>query len=238
MRAWMDALQARFASVAPTPLPIDARFAQATATYKRAPIVLSTHAFVGPKIAYARFVRIDFAGGAIGNVLVVGRPEYALPIFGADLVAVGTGTLVVADVSLVAAEPERTAQRDVLARAFADETPETPPGPLPAWCTPWFSPWALHVRAADDGALARAVTKLEARASAHIALTEAALGGAGGGPDAQRRAYAAYARAHREDDRGLGMLHAMFGAEFGRAFLDRVLFPDALPEGSVDPTGL
>jgi hypothetical protein len=42
-----------------------------------------------------------------------------------------------------------------------------------------------------------------------------------------QRAQDGYAAAHREDDKGLGLLARMFGERWAERYLREVLFPDA-----------
>ena len=53
------------------------------------PASIEARGYAGPKIAYARFVSLRGDGIEIANLLCFGSPAHRLPIFGADLVAVG-----------------------------------------------------------------------------------------------------------------------------------------------------
>ena len=222
-RALVDAL-------ALEPLALPPELARAEGEWKGAPVRIETTAWRGPAIRYARFARIAGAGLEIGNALCLPRHELPLPIFGADLVSLGAraGTMLAADLSPVLPAGEaRDAQLASLARrrmaAGAEALP--PGGALPAWCARWFSAHALYTRP-DAAALPAAVEAYRLYPDEMARLARPAAPAPALAP-LVREAQDGYARAHREDDKGLGLLAKMFGAGWAARYLHEVLFPPA-----------
>lgn len=232
------------AALALRPAALPPALARAEGTWKGAPVRIETRAYTGPGVRWARAAVMD--GGppdaplAIGNLLVLPAVDRPLPVFGADLVALGTrggAAMVAADCSPMLggdgggdddggddeARALRARQLAAMAAAVAPYAALPPGGELPAWCARWFSPHALYVRP-GPAELARALEGAGAVAAAFVTLA----GETAPAPHRAGRvaaAQAAYARAHREDDRGLGLLARMFGEAWAARYLDEVLFP-------------
>lgn len=210
-------------------LPLPAELARLDGSWKGGTVTLSARAYHGPRIGYARFVDISGAGLDIGNVLVLARPEYPLPMLGADLVGLGRDTgVLVADLSPVPPLREALLRGELLLGA-----PELnqlralglpPGGDLPAWCQPWFSTQPVYSRVAPQHAPAvqRALSLLCERFAQLAARCEAQPGSAAAVSEWQAR----YCEAHRRDDRGLGLLHKIFDPTLAERFLRQVLFPE------------
>jgi phycocyanobilin:ferredoxin oxidoreductase len=121
------------------------------------------------------------------------------------------------------AGPEREQQ---LARVAAVGSPRSclpPGGTLPGWCQRWFSPHALYTRVPLEraGEARRAYARFP---RVFLELAERATPR----PDqvsTVRAAQAGYSAAHRADDKGLGLLAAMFGAAWAERYIGEVLFP-------------
>jgi PAS domain S-box-containing protein len=165
----------------------------------------------------------------IGHVLCLSDPVTPLPILGADLVAVGRDTgMVAADVSpTLPAGPERDLQLGPMAAAHA-RRPELPSGgELPAWCSDWFSPYALYTRVPAEQAAEAARAFLDtARTFVQIASATA--------PRVETLTTVAavqeeYAEAHRSDDKGLRILANVFGTAWAERYVRSVLFPPLEP---------
>ena len=183
------------------PWPLDPELARAEGTWKGQPAVIETRAYRGGCLWYARFVQMSGAGLEIGNVLCLADPVTPLPILGADLVAVGRETgMVAADLSpTLPPGPGRDAQLAPLAAVRARQPSLPPGGELPAWCRAWFSPHALYTRVQPEQAPA-AVDAFRDMVSTFVQMTRAAT------PrmellTAVAAAEEGYAEAHRTDDK-------------------------------------
>src|SRR5689334_4177911 len=106
---------------------------------------LRATAWRGPRVRYARIVRIAGDGLSIVNMLALSEADYPLPILGVDLVALGNGSAVIAaDLSPIAGDPAvREQQNAALWSRVAGRPPLASAGTLPSWCDAWFSPHAL-----------------------------------------------------------------------------------------------
>lgn len=211
-----------------TPVAIAPDLADAEGTWKGAPVRLTTQVWSGPLVRQARFATVVGGGLEIGNLLVVMRDDLALPILGADLVALGArgaGAMLAADLSpTLPAGAQRDAQLAGLAAAMRAYADLPPGGALPAWCAAWFSPHALYTRPAP-AQVSRALEALGHFPRELVALARTAT------PRPDLRAAAAlarrgYAAAHREDDKGLGMLAKIVSPEWAARYVREVLFPD------------
>lgn len=192
-------------TLAPLTLPPD--LATMDGEWKGAPVRLRARAWSGPRIRYARFVHVDGALD-IANLLCLSRPEWPLPLLGADLVDVGReAAVVVADLSPLAPR----------------QAPHPRAAELPAWCAAWLSDGALFTRVTPDEA-----STVEHRVLDHVRtyvdLAASARPHQGGADDVRQRQQA-YCAAHLEDDRGLQLLVRMFDHGRGERFLREVLFP-------------
>ncbi len=216
-------------ALALTPIPLPPDLAAATGTWKGAPVTISTRAYRGSPVRFARFVRLVGPDLEIGNLLCLPEPAYPLPIFGADLVGLPRATaMLAADLSpTLPPGPDRERHLEPFARRRAAHPPLPPGGPLPAWCADWFSPHALYTRVTPE--------QLPAAVAAFWDLPRCFVEVACHTPPrpdlAQEiaRRQDGYAAAHRTDDKGLGLLAKMFGGPWADHFLSEVLFPPLLP---------
>lgn len=212
-------------------MQLDPVLARAEGTWKGEPVTIATRAWRGGAVRWARVATVTGGGLEIGNVLALPRLHLALPILGADLVSLGArgaGTMIAADLSpVLPAGDARERQLAAFARRMAEYTDLTPGGALPGWCARWFSPHALYVRP-TPAELPRAAAAFREAVDAFVALAAAVESPADRAPDpAVQRAHDGYAAAHREDDKGLGLLARMFGERWAERYLREVLFPDA-----------
>ena len=207
------------------PMALDPALALAVGRWRDQPARVETRAYEGPTVRHARFATVTAATVEIGNVLVMPRAEWALPVFGADLVSMGgRSAMIAADISpTLPPGPARDEQVAALARHFASRPLLPAGGELPAWCSAWFSPHALYTRPAAPE-MPAAVAAFRAFAPAFVELARATPRT----PELaeQVRAFCdGYAAAHREDDKGLGVLARMFGAAWAERYVAEVLFP-------------
>ncbi|MBK7865058.1 MAG: hypothetical protein IPJ65_41955 [Archangiaceae bacterium] len=197
-------------------LEVEPRFAQAEGVFRGKPARMATVAVRGGPVGFARFVVLEGDGLQIGNVLALPAAHFALPIFGADLVALGGGDTVVA-----AADLSPVAHGSV---PVVLEQPALPPGgDLPPWASRWFSPQALFTRTgAHDFQGVKDAVSGYARAWLRLAASAEA------GVRDYSPEHRAYCRDHREGDRTLGMLGKIFGADFARDYVRQVFFPEVV----------
>lgn len=207
------------------PLLLAPALARADGAWKGESVSLETRAYAGGAIRFARFAQLVGPSLEIGNVLCLPDPLYPLPILGADLVALGraTGMLAVDLSPTLPAGPERDHQLASCRSLGLTRSSLPSGGALPGWCEAWFSPHALFTRVPPERAnearrafavFPRVFTELARRATPR--------------PDqapAIRTAQAGYAAAHRTDDKGLGLLARMFGAAWADRYVSEVLFP-------------
>jgi len=189
------------------------------------PAALEASAYSGPRVRYARFVRMWGQELAIGNALVLADPELALPILGVDLVGIARDMVVaVADLSPVVASPsEHECRLRTLAREAA---PNLPQSEIPAWCKSWLSPDALVTRVSAAALESVGVAVGEyGRAFVELARAARSHGESASVAAAQRE----YGRVHRAEDRGLKLLGKIFDAGLAARFTAEVLFPDEVP---------
>jgi phycocyanobilin:ferredoxin oxidoreductase len=213
-------------------LPIAPDLARAEGSFRGGPVVIETRAYASAAARYARFVTIAGPGLEIGNVLVLGSPPSLLPIFGADLVSISADAVMIA-VDLSPVLPDSAPLLAPLASRRARHPALPKGGELPAWCSAWFSPFALYTRvppagypAARAAYLDFAAALLEIEALPRFA---GAAGAADADPAAVAEAQARYLADHRTQDKGLTMLAKMFGAAWASSYIDAVLFPSAVP---------
>ena len=211
------------------PVQLDPALARAEGVWKGAAVTIETRAWRGGPVHWARVATVSGAGLEIGNVLALPSPDLPLPILGADLVSLGArgaGVMIAADLSPVLPPgTERDRQLAPFAAAMSGYRELTQGGELPAWCARWFSPHALYVRPTPDE-LPRAAEAFRATVRSFVTLAAAT------DPDPSRSAQVAvahrgYAAAHREDDKGLGLLGRMFGERWADRYLREVLFPES-----------
>ena len=211
-----------------TPIVLDPVLAHADGSWKGAPVTIETRAYLGAVVRYARFARVVAPGLEIGNVLCLPDPSHPLPILGADLVALGRETgMVAVDLSpTLPPGPEREAQLAPLASLRAGHPRLPPGGPLPDWCSAWFSRCALYTRV-DRSQTGQAVCAFRDFPRAYIDLVHSSYAR----PHLARSVASAqdrYAAAHRTDDKGLGLLAKMFGLEWAERYLAEILFPSTV----------
>ena len=223
-----------------SPLALAPELASLVGEFRGKPAQLSARAYAGPRHAYARFVELVGDGLEIANILIVGRPEWPLPVLGIDLVGLGKEkAVVVADLSPMTDDAvQRAVERDVVARCRATRLAPELAIELPAWAAAWFSESALCARIplSESVAACQAVAEM---ADAFVQLSRGAppaldfrapTAGATGelrGEVARRQQ--AYFAAHRADDRGLLLLRRIFEPEVADRFLREVLFPERTP---------
>jgi phycocyanobilin:ferredoxin oxidoreductase len=207
------------------PVPVDPELAFAEGTWKGEPVTIETRAYASDQIRQARFAIVRGPALEIGNILCLSTLEWPLPILGADLVAIRREQgMVAVDLSPTLPPGEqREAQLSGLA-AMQAQQPELPPGGvLPDWCADWFSPHALYTRVP--------LSQAEAAAAAFRDFPRHFIDLARQGrPQSELSAHVArvqdgYMAAHRNDDRGLGMLAKMFGPTWAERYVSELLFP-------------
>ena len=206
-------------------LPLPPELARLEGSWKGSAVALSARAYEGPQIGYARFVEITGGGLDIGNVLLLSRPDYPLPMLGADLVGLGKDTgVLVADLSPV--PPRREPPLGEPERNQLNALGLPPGGDLPAWCQPWFSTQPVYSRVAPQHAPAVAAA-LRLLCERFVQLAEMCPPQPSSAP-AVRDWQQSYCLAHRRDDRGLQLLHRMFDPTLAERFLRQVLFPEGV----------
>ena len=85
-----------------SPVELPSHLQATSGQWKSAPVTITTRAYDGGVVRYARFATVQGAGLQIGNLLVLADPTYVLPILGSDLVALGVRpTMLAADLSPV-----------------------------------------------------------------------------------------------------------------------------------------
>jgi len=206
-------------------LPIPAELAHIEGSAGDAPVV-DVRAYAGGPIAHARFATIVGGSGLeIASVLCLGRADLALPIFTADLIAVGRDRALLAiDLCPATSSDAATRQLTALARRRRRWSDLPSAGALPPWMEPFASPHRVFVRLdrrrRDAAALvlrdftdelvrlaARAVVQPEHAGTAHATMRE-------------------YVAAQRGADGSFGVLARAFGRELATRYMSEVLFPD------------
>jgi hypothetical protein len=148
-----------------------------------------------------------------------------LPIFGADLVAVGPRRAMLA-ADLTPSTRDQAFWGELLAplaerRARAEVLPHG--GELPSYCAAFFSNLYLYVRV-EAPQLEAALASFDDYSAVYADLVETS-------PTAPEHAsevarlQRAYSLSHRSDERGLELMTKAFGADFALEFVERVLFP-------------
>lgn len=210
------------------PFPLDPSLARAEGTLRGAPVVLETQAWTGgpsSPVAWARFATMQGAGVEVGNVVILSRARFPLPVLGADLVALTPrSAMLAADLSpSLPPGPRRDAQLDEVARVRASHPPLPSAGALPAFCARFFSPHHVFARFAPeehDAAervffdLVRSFVSLVEHAAPDDSTSEAVAA-----------MHADYAEAHVSEDKGLEVLARAFGRPWAVRYVDEVMFP-------------
>lgn len=205
------------------PLPLAPELAELRGEFRGAPAVLTTRAYSGERVRYARFAALTGAGLSIGNLLVVPAPAFATPIFGADLVGAGADSaLLAADLSPTS--PVASARAERALRAVHVSLADLPSaGALPGWAARCFSAAPLFVRV-PAARLELAATAVEALARWFAADLRGAAADDAGAADTDG-ATRDYMAAHLDDAMTLGMLAKIFQAGPADRFARVVLFP-------------
>ncbi len=199
--------------------------------HRGAEVVVRWLLLEAPSVSHARVVTVFAESGLeIANLVVRPAPSRPAPILGVELVSVRPGeALVVVDASSVDASLMHRAGVDG-ERGQPGEGATLPLEPvghaLPAWFERWRSPSALVGRA-----------RLPQQADALWAVLQARVGNYASqvlhaedcsDPAAVARitsVHAAYARDHREEDRGLRLLDKLVGEAAARRLMGEVMFP-------------
>jgi hypothetical protein len=216
-----------------SPLALAPEVASLAGESRGHPAELRARAYAGPRHSYARFVELVGEGLEIANILIVARPELALPVLGIDLVGLGKEkAVIVADLSPMTDDPTRRAlERDAVACSMTTRLPAALAVELPPWATAWFSECALCARIPPSQSVAACQSVAE-MADAFVQLSRAATTHELSHPDGRgnvARRQQAYFAAHRADDRGLLLLRRIFEPEVADRFLREVLFPERIP---------
>jgi phycocyanobilin:ferredoxin oxidoreductase len=209
-----------------TPLQLAPHLACATGNWRGAPVRIESRAYRSERIRYARFATVSGQNLDIGNALCLPALDVGLPIFGADLVAIRQdAAMIAADLSPTSRSGSAYAALLTTLTKLHEKHSHLPSGgDLPAWCTDWFSPYPLYTRF-PPAVADRAMAAFDAWVSTYVTIATADdLHPPANAVDVQR----GYLRAHREDDKGLGMLGKMFGVDWADEYLDTVLFPVVL----------
>lgn len=211
-----------------------ADLAQAEGEWQGGPVRAMTRAYRGERAVYARFTVVEAPSLSIGNVVCLPADDSALPIFGADLVWVGTRpetAMIAADLSPSlpvgrGREPQLEGIRKALVGVQKCTEPLIRGGPLPAWCDSLFSPYALYVRMGSNG-IERGIEGFGAYVSALTGLVSGTgMADIAVATEDVRAGRARYCEGHRVDDKGLMLLGRLFGGDWAREFVHEVLFPD------------
>jgi hypothetical protein len=209
-------------------VPLPTGLSGARGVIRGTPAAIEARAYAGPKIAYARFVTLKGDGVEIANLLCFGSATHRVPIFGADLVAVGPRRAMLA-ADLTPSTRDGAFWSELLSplrerRARAEALPDG--GELPSYCSDFFSSLYLYVRVEppqrdaalasfDDYSAVYADLVSSSRATPEYASEISGL---------QRD----YSLSHRKDERGLELMTKAFGTDFALPFVERVLFPEEL----------
>ena len=199
-----------------TPLPDEPAL---RADFRGHPATLSSRCYQGPAIRFGRATIFAAAEAEIASLAFFPRLDRGAPILGVDLVEHARGSgLVVADLSPVL---EGTPVDPTMARAAAD-LPSA--GELPAWARRVFSSVPIFARV-GDASIASAAIRTAACAFVSSVRGSAAAGAA---IESVREAQIRYVRAHREEDRALGLLGKVFGVATAQRYVREVLFPEVV----------
>ncbi len=207
------------------PFQVDPELLERSGSYGGQPVTIRTAAAASDSLSLARFTLLEGASLRIASVVCFPRPEYPASIFGADWVSVRPDRVMLAlDASPTAPNGMDAPSNALFAEARARHSRLEPSRDLPAFCREFFSPHHLfvHVPPPRIAEIRDAFTDyfscwVDSLASTSPCLDTASSVGA---------RVAAYARAHRDDDRFLGMLGRAFGEGFARRLVDELLFPE------------
>lgn len=211
-------------------LPLAPDLARMEGEWQGAQIVAEARAYRGDGVAFARFATVEGDGLSIGNLLVLPAPTSSAPIFGGDLVWIGTRPqlgMIACDLSPTVDDCGARAAQDAIVRGAVPSVAGVPPGgALPAWCDAIFSSSPLYTRFGEEDA-GGATRAFEGYLEAFVQVTERSRGEASASvaPAAVGRGIDFYCLRHREDDRGLLLLERLFGKGRARRYLDEALFP-------------
>lgn len=201
------------------------------------PVTMRTRAHASRALWLSRFTLLEGPSLCIASVVCFPRPDYPLPIFGADWVSARSDRVMLAvDASpVLPAEDGLVGHSSLFEQARARHHKLEPAGELPAFCRELFSPHHVfvHVPPSRSGELFDVFDDffscwLSVLASVAPRSATADLVGA---------RVAAYARAHREDDRFLGLLGRAFGGELAARLVRDLLFPDLTTDDRLQRDG-
>lgn len=210
-----------------TEVEIESDLACRTGTFRQASVRIESRQYRGDRIRLARFAVVQGETLEIGNVLCIPQPAYVTPILGADLVAArANSVMVAADLSPVSGIwSDHRDDFDELKRA-RKEAPDVPSGgELPAWAQDLFSPHALYTRV-ELAQAPDAYRAFQVFPDVFIRRLASAEPDPSRVPDTSR-SQEHYSDVHRDDDKGLRLLGAMFGMEWAERYLRHFLFPEA-----------
>lgn len=246
-------LERSFGQLEPYPIPNDLCFAETSPGMRGAPIIRTeVVGFSGGPIRQVRAATIrplDDSAPAprVLNLVIFPHTWLNLPVFGADLVTLPGGSLVLVDLHPMTDLASHGAQvgptvsqlhaRYQGARQGDSADPLPWGGDLPTEALPFMSPWRVWTRLPSGQAgadvLAGQVSPLiRDYLDAWISLAEAAWEGAGRGKGvvssdfetAAGHSQRAYSRYRAEKDPARAMLTRMHGADFTERLIHEVLF--------------
>jgi phycocyanobilin:ferredoxin oxidoreductase len=206
-------------------IDLDPDIERRTGTFRGAPVTIESAAYRGSKLRLARFAVVYGKSLEIGNVMCVPDPAYVVPILGADLVAVRPDSVMIAaDLSPVSQSPDdHEEQFQMVFQALSTRPPVPSGGELPEWAQELFSPHSLYTRAGLSE-LDNAFKTFHIYPEVFRNMLDSSR------PDPQRleeisSAQSRYMDVHRNDDKGLRLLGAMFDMDWAKRYLETFLFP-------------
>lgn len=215
------------------PLHVPPALASATGSIQRSPVALTTRAYTGKHIRFARILTMIGGPIEVTDLLVIPSATSGAPILAIELESDDRerGYAVADLVSMVDDDVTNAAQLRELARrrpAMVSGDAQVglvPLGELPAWRRAWASPRPLH-----------AAVDLEHAASAKRAATAYAATFSAIVREGQPRPardvldrHSGYLRDRRDRDPVIGLIARCFGYDLANQLVERVLFPRTLP---------
>ncbi len=236
--AALDAAFSALARATPLrPFDVDEALLERRGAYAGRPVTIRTRASSSDKLWLSRFTLLEGESLRVASVVCFPRPEWPAPIFGADWVSARPDRVMLAlDASPTLPNGAGPAPNVDFAEARARHRRLESSGPLPPFCRDLFSPHHLfaHVPPSRSGELFAAFMDFF---SCWVAALASASPSAATAPLVAARVEA-YSRAHREDDRFLGLLGRAFGGALARRLIHELLFPSpSLREDAPPPTG-
>jgi hypothetical protein len=179
------------------------------------PAELTTRAYAGALVQYARVVTLRADGIDVGSLFVVPCASLAAPLLSVDLLAVSARGLAIAE--LIPVVDEHDHERVTVRIPSVLE----PANELPAWCGSSRSAGALQAWV-DADRPAVATDLVGSYVGAFTSMLRSA-------PQADVRArHTACLRDQREHAPAGPLLVSMFGPAFARSFVTTVMYPDTL----------